>query len=111
MQARAHEQGGTLLPRERHAHAYEEALKARYKHLPEVRRILRHRHLPSDIYKARAPTPPSHACTACSAHERRRSVLSAMPVVVGMPPLSPGWLQGHLHRSLIAAMDRSAWWC
>lgn len=51
MQAKAHEQMGQLLPREKHKHAYDEALKERYKHLPEVKRILRHRHLPTEIYK------------------------------------------------------------
>lgn len=51
MQARAHEQLGQLLPRERHKHAYNDALKERFKHLPEVKRILRHRHLPTTIYK------------------------------------------------------------
>jgi Sof1-like domain len=54
VQARAHEQLGQLLPREKHKAAYDEALKQRYKHLPEVKRILRHRHLPAAIYKARA---------------------------------------------------------
>jgi DDB1- and CUL4-associated factor 13 len=54
MQAKAHEQLGQLLPREKHKQAYDESLKQRYKHLPEVKRILRHRHLPATIYKARA---------------------------------------------------------
>lgn len=53
MQAKAHEQLGQLLPREKHKQAYDEALKQRYKHLPEVKRILRHRHLPAAIYKVR----------------------------------------------------------
>lgn len=50
--AKAHEQLGQLLPREKHKQAYDEALKERYKHMPEVKRILRHRHLPATIYKA-----------------------------------------------------------
>lgn len=61
MQAKAHEQMGQLLPREKHKHAYDEALKERYKHLPEVKRILRHRHLPTEIYKVCL-----HACHVSS---------------------------------------------
>ncbi|KAK1269380.1 Guanine nucleotide-binding protein subunit beta-like protein B [Acorus gramineus] len=48
----ASEQLGVLLPRERKKHDYHEAVKERYKHLPEVKRIVRHRHLPKPIYKA-----------------------------------------------------------
>ncbi|KAL9270870.1 DDB1- and CUL4-associated factor 13-like protein [Drosera capensis] len=51
--ARASEQLGVLLPRERKKHEYHEALLHRFKHLLEVKRILRHRHLPASIYKAR----------------------------------------------------------
>ncbi|KAG6767662.1 hypothetical protein POTOM_028874 [Populus tomentosa] len=50
--AKASEQLGILLPREQRRHEYNEALKRRYKHLPEVKRIVRHRHLPKPIYKA-----------------------------------------------------------
>ncbi len=42
---------GTLLPRERQKHEYQQALVERYKHLPDVKRISRHRHLPTPIYK------------------------------------------------------------
>ncbi|GAB4846482.1 hypothetical protein Ancab_025487 [Ancistrocladus abbreviatus] len=52
--AKASEQLGVLLPRERKKHEYHEAVKNRYKHLPEVKRIVRHRHLPKPIYKAAA---------------------------------------------------------
>jgi len=45
-------QAGTLLPREKRKHAYNEALIDRYRHLPEVKRIERHRHLPKAIQKA-----------------------------------------------------------
>ncbi|DBB14873.1 hypothetical protein WJX82_005088 [Trebouxia sp. C0006] len=45
-------QMGTLLPRERQKHEYQQALVERYKHLPDVKRISRHRHLPTPIYKA-----------------------------------------------------------
>ena len=48
---RASEQTGTLLPREKNKKAYNKALLERYKHLPEVKRITRHRHLPKGIYK------------------------------------------------------------
>lgn len=48
----ASEQLGTLLPREKHKQAYSKALVERYKHMPEVKRIVRHRHLPAPIYKA-----------------------------------------------------------
>ncbi|XP_021894311.1 DDB1- and CUL4-associated factor 13 [Carica papaya] len=52
--ARASEQLGVLLPREQKKHDYHEAVKNRYKHLPEIKRIVRHRHLPKPIYKATA---------------------------------------------------------
>lgn len=50
--AKASEQMGVLLPRERKKQEYLDAVKERYKHLPEVKRIVRHRHLPKAIYKA-----------------------------------------------------------
>ncbi|KMZ64996.1 WD repeat and SOF1 domain-containing protein [Zostera marina] len=50
--ANASEQMGILLPRERKKLEYHDAVKRRYKHLPEVNRILRHRHLPKPVYKA-----------------------------------------------------------
>ncbi|KAG2441056.1 hypothetical protein HXX76_003909 [Chlamydomonas incerta] len=50
--AKASEQLGVRLPREKHKQAYNEALVERYKHMPEVKRITRHRHLPAAIYKA-----------------------------------------------------------
>lgn len=50
--AKASEQLGVVLPRERKKHEYLEAVKNRYKHLPEIKRIVRHRHLPKAIYKA-----------------------------------------------------------
>ncbi|KAH7536760.1 hypothetical protein FEM48_Zijuj03G0020700 [Ziziphus jujuba var. spinosa] len=52
--AKASEQLGVLLPREQKRHEYHEAVKNRYKHLPEVKRIVRHRHLPKPIFKAAA---------------------------------------------------------
>ncbi|GFP86440.1 ddb1- and cul4-associated factor 13 [Phtheirospermum japonicum] len=50
--ANASDQLGVLLPRERRKHEYMLAVKNRYKHLPEIKRIVRHRHLPKPIYKA-----------------------------------------------------------
>eukprot|EP01018_Ginkgo_biloba_P030087 Gb_30586 [translate_table: standard] len=50
--AKASEQLGVLLPRERKKHEYLDAVKERFKHLPEIKRIDRHRHLPKPIYKA-----------------------------------------------------------
>lgn len=41
-----------ILPRERKKHEYNEAVMKRYHHLPEVKRIKRHRHIPRPIYKA-----------------------------------------------------------
>lgn len=51
LQAQSSVQMGTLLPRERQRHEYQQALVERYKHLPDVKRISRHRHLPTPIYK------------------------------------------------------------
>ncbi|KAK4766500.1 hypothetical protein SAY87_008142 [Trapa incisa] len=50
--AKASEQLGVVLPREKRKHEYDESLKNRYKHIPEVKRIVRHRHLPKLIFKA-----------------------------------------------------------
>eukprot|EP00246_Nothoceros_aenigmaticus_P003399 TRINITY_DN14548_c0_g1_i1.p1 TRINITY_DN14548_c0_g1~~TRINITY_DN14548_c0_g1_i1.p1 ORF type:complete len:453 (-),score=56.93 TRINITY_DN14548_c0_g1_i1:44-1402(-) len=50
--ANAAEQQGVLLPREKQKQAYLTAVKERYKHLPDIKRIDRHRHLPKAIYKA-----------------------------------------------------------
>ncbi len=44
---------GTLLPREKHKLAYNKALVERHKHLPDVKRIVRHRIVPTPIYKVR----------------------------------------------------------
>lgn len=43
---------GPLAPREKAALTYNKKLKERYKFHPQVLRILRHRHVPSAIYKA-----------------------------------------------------------
>lgn len=41
-----------LVPREKKKLEYQEKLKARYRHLPEIRRIDRHRHLPKGVHNA-----------------------------------------------------------
>lgn len=46
-QAEASEQLGVLLPRERQKQAYNKALLERFKHMPDVKRVMRHRHLPA----------------------------------------------------------------
>lgn len=45
--AEASEQLGVLLPRERQKQAYNKALVERFKHMPEVKRIIRDKKLPS----------------------------------------------------------------
>ena len=49
--AKASQKMGTLLPREKNSRAYNSALIKRYGHMPEIKRITRHRHLPKSIYK------------------------------------------------------------
>lgn len=51
--ANASEQLGPLLPRERSKQQYQNALIEKHKHLPEVKRISRHRQLPAALYKAK----------------------------------------------------------
>ena len=50
--ADAAEHLGTMAARQRAARNYDEALKARFKHHPEIRRIARHRRLPKEVYAA-----------------------------------------------------------
>jgi len=47
--AKAAEKLGTMSTREREASAYREKLKEKFKYLPEVRRIARHRHVPKMV--------------------------------------------------------------
>jgi WD repeat and SOF domain-containing protein 1 len=51
--ARASEKIGRLLPRERAAMDYAASLKKKFAHLPEVRRIATHRHVPKNILRAK----------------------------------------------------------
>lgn len=50
--ARASEKIGKLTPMERDAALYNEKLKEKYAHHPQIRRIARHRHVPKSIYGA-----------------------------------------------------------
>ncbi len=43
---------GIMSARQRQKLEYDEALKRRYQHMPEIRRISRHRHLPKQVKKA-----------------------------------------------------------
>ena len=49
--AKASEQLKPMLPREKESMAYSDKLKKKYKYNPEIKRILRHRHLPALIAK------------------------------------------------------------
>ena len=50
--AEASAQLGTLLPREKRKKQYQAALKDRFKHMPEIKRIARNHHVPKAIHKA-----------------------------------------------------------
>ena len=39
--------------RERDALNYNEALKEKFSHFPQIKRILRHRHVPTQVYRAK----------------------------------------------------------
>jgi hypothetical protein len=51
--AEASEQLGVTLSREKHKQAYNKALVNRYKHMPEVRKVVKRRNLPAAIHKVR----------------------------------------------------------
>ncbi|EME42163.1 hypothetical protein DOTSEDRAFT_175037 [Dothistroma septosporum NZE10] len=50
--AHASQRSGVKSARERQKLEYDEALKERWKHMPEIRRIARHRHVPKVVKKA-----------------------------------------------------------
>ncbi len=50
--ANASKRRGIKSARQRQKLEYDEALKERYKHMPEIRRIKRHRHVPKQVKKA-----------------------------------------------------------
>ncbi|ODV81497.1 WD40 repeat-like protein [Suhomyces tanzawaensis NRRL Y-17324] len=49
----ASDRAGVKSTRQRNKMEYDAALKERYKHMPEIKRISRHRHLPSTVKKAK----------------------------------------------------------
>ncbi|KAJ4874129.1 DDB1- and CUL4-associated factor 13 [Raphanus sativus] len=81
--AKASEQLGVILPREQKKHEYNEAVKNRYKHLPEIKRIVRHRHLPKPIYKAIAESRAVN--NAKKRKDDRRKASSAPGTIVTKP--------------------------
>ncbi|KAI3934394.1 hypothetical protein MKW92_053177 [Papaver armeniacum] len=79
--AKASEQLGVIVPRERKKHEYNEALKKRYGNLPEIKRINRHRHLPKAIYKARSlRLTITNAAKKKDDRRRAHSAPGSMPV-------------------------------
>lgn len=50
--AKASDRRGVMSAKQRQALEYQEALKQRYSHMPEIRRIARHRHQPKAVKKA-----------------------------------------------------------
>jgi hypothetical protein len=72
-QAHASAQLGTRVPRELQRQAYNDALVARYQHLPDIRRIQRHRRLPAPLYKARRA--PACACFGSFSRTRLLTLL------------------------------------
>ena len=50
--AHASDREGIKSARQRQKLEYDEALKERYQHMPEIRRIKRHRHVPKQVKKA-----------------------------------------------------------
>ncbi|MCL7037550.1 hypothetical protein MKW94_003411, partial [Papaver nudicaule] len=79
--AKASEQLGVIVPRERKKHQYNEALKKRYRNLPEIKRIDRHRHLPKAVYNA-ANLRRTITSAAKKKDDRRRahSAPGSMPI-------------------------------
>lgn len=69
--ATAHEKMGVMRPREAAAINYAEELKRKYGHFPEMRRILRHRHLPKPIYHAKKEHAIIKDSQARKEHNRR----------------------------------------
>ena len=68
--AEAAAQQGVVLPREKHKQAYQKALVERYKHLPEIKKVVRHRNVPKAIHKVRRRWL-RRVATACAVHARR----------------------------------------
>jgi WD repeat and SOF domain-containing protein 1 len=74
---------GTLLPREKHKQAYDKALVARYRHLPEVGRIAREVRLPKAVMKA---AKAARASADADTRKLRRRVSHSAPGSVEVKP-------------------------
>jgi len=70
--AEASQQLGVKVPRAEKKLEYEEALKKRYQHMPEVRRIAKHRHVPKAIMKARETLHMQQESQRRKAQNRRK---------------------------------------
>jgi len=81
--ANASAQLGTLLPREKHKQAYDKALIARYRHLPDVGRIVRETRLPRAVKKAHKA---ARAQVDAEARKLRRRVAHSAPGSVEVKP-------------------------
>lgn len=80
--ANASDKIGPLSTRERNALEYNNSLKDRYKHLPEIRRIAKHRHIPKPIYKAtKAKRIMSESIKRREENERRHTEPGTVPYV------------------------------
>ena len=74
--ADASAQLGTLAPREKRKHAYNASLKDRFKHMPEIRRIANHHHVPKAIHKQ---TKLRRTMQDAETRKARRRVAHAAP--------------------------------
>ena len=74
--AHASEKVGTLLPREKRKMQYNDALKDRFKHMPEIRRIANHKHVPKSIHKS---AKLRRTMTDAQTRKKERRVAHAAP--------------------------------
>eukprot|EP00238_Polyblepharides_amylifera_P006731 CAMPEP_0196594724 /NCGR_PEP_ID=MMETSP1081-20130531/79099_1 /TAXON_ID=36882 /ORGANISM="Pyramimonas amylifera, Strain CCMP720" /LENGTH=414 /DNA_ID=CAMNT_0041919065 /DNA_START=210 /DNA_END=1454 /DNA_ORIENTATION=- len=81
--AHASQQLGTMLPRERQKAAYSQALVGRYRHLSEVKRIERHRHVPKPVVKAHRTR---RDMLDSEARRKRQRQAHATPGTLATPP-------------------------
>eukprot|EP01083_Nonionella_stella_P096936 272511_1 len=72
----------TLLPREKEKLKYSEKLKKKFRHMPEIRRIARHRHLPRFLHCAKKSRAIQHeSARRKDARRRAHSKPGAIPFV------------------------------
>ena len=95
MQANASEAQGKLLPRQLQRRAYNAALVKRFRHLPDVRRIERHRHLPAALYKVPAHSHllanmPAYCHSSLPGHNHARPQYMSCPCLVQHIPSCAG---------------------